>query len=415
MVKKRIRVLISAYACEPNKGSEPGVGWNWSVQMAKWNEVYVITRSNNKKVIEAFLQEHPIEHLHFYYHDCAEWKKKMKKLPNGIFVYYKMWQKEILSLAKKIVKNEKIDIVHHITFNEFRTPGKLYQLPTPFIWGPIGGGQFYNPIFKDAYFSRKDILKEKLRNFINRCYLLFSSDIKIAVKKADTILIADQSTEKIMPQSREYVRLLETGYDLNRNGTKIYDEDVTINDKRPIKLLWVGGIWPRKGLKVLIDALHDSRFENYSLNIVGDGQDRKASEKLVKEYRIESKVHFLGALSYNEVNDLYDSADIFVFTSLRDTSGNVVLEAMSHGLPVIAINHHGVGEIVTDETGILIEPSSYASVKFGFVKAIEQYAQKPYLMKKHGMAGRKRLERYYSWENNARVLQGIYEKIVAEE
>ena len=44
------------------------------------------------------------------------------------------------------------------------------------------------------------------------------------------------------------------------------------------------------------------------------------------------------------------------------------------------------------------------------LKAIEQYAQKPYLMKKHGMAGRKRLERYYSWENNARVLQGIYEK-----
>lgn len=136
----------------------------------------------------------------------------MKKLPNGIFVYYKMWQKEILPIARKIVEDEKIDIVHHITFNEFRTPGKLYQLPVPFVWGPIGGGQFYNPIFKDAYFSRKDINKEKLRNFINRFYLIFSSDIKAAVKKANTILIADQSTESIMPKSRKYVRLLETGY-----------------------------------------------------------------------------------------------------------------------------------------------------------------------------------------------------------
>ena len=51
MVKNRIRVLISAYACEPNKGSEPGVGWNWALQMAKLNEVYVITRSNNRKII----------------------------------------------------------------------------------------------------------------------------------------------------------------------------------------------------------------------------------------------------------------------------------------------------------------------------------------------------------------------------
>ena len=104
MVKNRIRVLISAYACEPNKGSEPGVGWNWALQMAKMDEVYVITRSNNRKVIETFLQKHPVEHLHFYYHDCAIWKRKMKKLPNGIFVYYKMWQKEkLLKMRKSIL------------------------------------------------------------------------------------------------------------------------------------------------------------------------------------------------------------------------------------------------------------------------------------------------------------------------
>lgn len=415
MVRDRIRVLISAYACEPNKGSEPGVGWNWALQMAKWNEVYVITRSNNRESIEAFLKDHPMEHIHFYYHDCATWKKKMKKMPNGIFVYYKMWQKEILTLAKKIVDDEKIEIVHHITFNEFRTPGKLYQLSVPFVWGPIGGGQFYNSIFKDAYFSSKDILKERFRNIINSCYLRFSHDIKAAVKKADTIMIADQSTERIMPHTRNYIRLLETGYDLNRNGVKLYDGDVTIGNNRPIKLLWVGGIWPRKGLKVLIDALYDSQFENYSLSIVGDGQDRKASEELVKEYGIESKIHFLGALGYNEVNNLYDSADVFVFTSLRDTSGNVVLEAMSHGLPVIAINHHGVGEIVTDETGIRIAPVSYDYVKKGFVKAIERYAKNPQLIKQHGLAGRKRLETQYSWENNAKVLQSIYERIVEED
>ena len=412
MVRDRIRVLISAYACEPNKGSEPGVGWNWALQMAKWDEVYVITRSNNRKVIEEFLQEYPMEHLHFYYHDCTTWKRKMKKLPNGIFVYYKMWQKEILPLVKKIVEKEKIEIVHHITFNEFRTPGKLYQLSSPFVWGPIGGGQFYNPIFKDAYFSQKDVLKEKFRNIINRYYLSFSKDIKAAVKKANVIMIADQSTEKIMPQTRKYVRLLETGYDLSRNGVKRYEESVVISGNRPINLLWVGGIWPRKGLKLLIDALHESRFQNYSLSVVGDGQDRKASEKLVQEYGIESKVHFLGNLSYNEVNNLYDNADVFVFTSLRDTSGNVVLEAMSHGLPVIAINHHGVGEIVTDETGIRINPVSYASVKHGFTEAIELYAQNPELMKKHGLAGRKRLEEYYSWEHNAKILQNIYEKII---
>lgn len=348
--------------------------------------------------------------------EIDEQKRKLNErfINNPKAVFIDTTEKEILPIARKIVEDEKIDIVHHITFNEFRTPGKLYQLPVPFVWGPIGGGQFYNPIFKDAYFSRKDINKEKLRNFINRFYLIFSSDIKAAVKKANTILIADQSTESIMPKSRKYVRLLETGYDLKRNEVKDYDEDLTINKKRPIRLLWVGGIWPRKGLKVLIDALHNSQFENYSLSIVGDGQDRKASERLVREYGIEEKVRFLGALSYDEVNSLYDNADVFVFTSLRDTSGNVVLEAMSHGLPVIAINHHGVGEIVTDETGIRIDPVSYDSVKSDLAKAIEKYAKNPDLMKQLGLAGRKRLEMYYSWENNAKVLQNIYERIAME-
>ena len=112
------------------------------------------------------------------------------------------------------------------------------------------------------------------------------------------------------------------------------------------------------------------------------------------------------------MNEIYEKADVFLFTSLRDTSGNVVLEAMSHGLPVIAINHHGVGEIVTDKTGIRIEPKSYDSLKKGFVDAIKRYAEDYQLIKAHGRAGRHRIEEEYSWEKNVQVLQEIYDEII---
>ena len=412
MVNKRTKVLMSAYACEPNKGSEPGVGWNWALHMSKEYEVYVITRLNNKEIIEEYLKKNPIEHIHFYYHDCSKFKRKLKRIPNGIFVYYKMWQKEILPLASKIVKEEKIDLVHHVTFNEFRTPGKLYNLACPFVWGPIGGGQFYNPIFKNAYFSKKDIIKEIVRNHINRLYLFFSRDIHMAVKKASTVLIADQSTEKIMPASREYVRLLETAYNLNRNGIKDYGNLDESKLNRPLRLLWVGGIWPRKGLKLIIDALKDCDFSEYTLHIIGDGQDKKACEKLVENYGLQDKIYFLGSLPYDKVNEQYDKADVFIFTSLRDTSGNVVLEAMSHGLPVITINHHGAGEIVTDETGIRINPTSYDGLKKSFVEGIKTYANTPSLLYKHGIAARKRIESVYSWEQNVKVMKEVYEKAI---
>ena len=112
MVNKRTKVLMSAYACEPNKGSEPGVGWNWALHMSKEYEVYVITRLNNKEIIEEYLKKNPIEHIHFYYHDCSKFKRKIKRIPNGIFVYYKMWQKETLPLASTIVKEENSIIWH---------------------------------------------------------------------------------------------------------------------------------------------------------------------------------------------------------------------------------------------------------------------------------------------------------------
>lgn len=413
MVNSRIRILLSAYACEPNKGSEPGVGWNWAVHLAQNNEVFVITRKNNKNVIEEYLGKNPIEHLHFYYHDCSGFMKKAKKLPNGIFIYYKKWQTEIFDLAFHIVVKEKIQIIHHITFNEFRTPGKLYKLNVPFVWGPIGGGQFYNSIFKPAYFKKSDLLKENTRNLINRCYLMASRDIHNVVRKASKILIADQSTERVMPKSRIYVRLLETAYNIDRNSIKSYDSiPVQGALNRPIRLLWVGGIWPRKGLKLLIDALGESDFRDFELSVIGSGQDKSSCESLVEKYEINEQVHFEGALSYEEVNKRYDYSDVFVFTSLRDTSGNVVLEAMSHGLPAITLNHHGAGEIVSDETGIRIDVSNYEQIKREIIKAIRTYAKKPQKIISQGTAARKRIEKVYSWAHSIEVMEQIYKGII---
>lgn len=51
-----MKILLSAYACEPNKGSEPGVGWGWATELAKHHQVWVLTRDNNQPVIEEYLR-----------------------------------------------------------------------------------------------------------------------------------------------------------------------------------------------------------------------------------------------------------------------------------------------------------------------------------------------------------------------
>lgn len=405
---KRKKILLSAYACEPNKGSEPGVGWNWSVGLSQKYDVHVITRENNKLSIEKYMENHPNEYLHFHYYDCSWFMKKVKKLPYGIFVYYKKWQFEIYSIADTIVKTEKIDLVHHITFNEFRTPGKLYNLGVPFIWGPIGGGQYYNPHLHNAYFGKLDILSEKIRNVINNLHLKFSADIHNAVLKSSEILVADKSTLSIMPKTREYIRMLETAYDARKSFPNFGSDE----SKDHIDLLWVGGIWPRKGLKVLLDALGESEFRAFKLTIIGDGKDKKKCEKLSKKYCIDENVKFLGSIQYKDVCEYYAKADLFIFTSLRDTSGNVVLEAMSNGLPIICFDHHGVSDIVNDEIGIKIELKDYTQIKTDLLCAIKNYYSDEVLRTKHGKESRNRLENYYCWDANLNNLSKIYDKVL---
>ena len=75
----RPRVLLSAYACEPVKGSEPGVGWNWVRQLSQFAEVWVLTRANNRNSIEAAIAEHPLPHVHFVYYDLPRWMSFWKR------------------------------------------------------------------------------------------------------------------------------------------------------------------------------------------------------------------------------------------------------------------------------------------------------------------------------------------------
>jgi len=133
--------LISAYACEPGKGSEPGVGWNWAIELSKENRVIVITRSNNKAPIDAHYDSSTYPNLTFFYCDVqanlAFWKSGQR----GLYLYYIIWQICCFKLAKKICSTEKIDFAMTLTFGNMWLPTFMHKLPCEFIWGPLGGGE----------------------------------------------------------------------------------------------------------------------------------------------------------------------------------------------------------------------------------------------------------------------------------
>lgn len=404
-----MKVLLSAYACEPDKGSEPGVGWNWATRLAKTCDVVVITRRNNQRAIEEAVRRQGIEHISFYYFDVPGLLLRVKnRLPMGVSLYYRQWQRRVVDFAREVQSRERCDIIHHITYNEFRTPGGLCDLDAPFVWGPVGGGQLYHPAFRRAYFRRIDLLFEWARNQYTIRAARKSKAISRVKERAAAIVIADCSTERLLGIPNAY-RLLETAYDLRRNGIKpCYSHSGVMN------LLWVGSIIPRKGLKFLIEALGESSYRHFRLTVIGDGKDRERCASLAEKYGLESCISFLGNLSYEEVNRMYDTADVFLFTSLRDTSGNVVLEAMSHGVPTIAFNHHGVSEIVTADTGTLIDVTEYESMKKSFVEAIAEYDSNRDMLEEKGRNARRRIEERFSWDRSVEEMLNIYRDVIRQ-
>src|ERR1700680_3319916 len=99
-----MKILVSAYACEPGKGSEPGVGWNWVMQVARFHEVWVITRANNRQAIEAAGATQPGQQVHWVYVALPRWARLWKRGPRGVHLYYYLWQVGAYVVAKRLHK-----------------------------------------------------------------------------------------------------------------------------------------------------------------------------------------------------------------------------------------------------------------------------------------------------------------------
>src|SRR5947209_9972139 len=117
-----MKLLVSAYACEPGKGSEPAVGWNWVQALVRRGyKLHVITRSNNRQAIEGDPASR-VPALTFHYFDLPRWALAWKRRPGGLFLYYLLWQIGAFRLAKRLHPVERFDRVHHVTFASYRQP-----------------------------------------------------------------------------------------------------------------------------------------------------------------------------------------------------------------------------------------------------------------------------------------------------
>jgi glycosyltransferase involved in cell wall biosynthesis len=408
-----ISILINAYACAPDMGSEPGMAWNWVINLANYCKVYIITEGEWKLEIEDTILKLPQgKNMVFYYNPVSERIRKMcwNQGDWRFYFFYIKWQKKTLKIANEIIKNNQIDLVHHLNMIGFREPGYLWKIEDkPYIWGPIDAKSAF-PIKYLREASLKIKLYLMLKNVITKIQLKTSVRFHKAVKKADFVVSASKYSVNTLKNYLHYDSVLinETGCYVN-----LEKENPKSVNKISFDILWVGKFDYRKQLGLAIQSIAKLNLPNLKFHIIGDNQNKEGEFylNLAKKLNINNQCIWHGKVSHEIVQNIMQESDLFFFTSVAEGTPHVILEAINNNLPVLCFNTCGQGDIIDEKIGIKIDLTTPSQSIKDFTNRIDYlYHNRNILldMSKNCNARQQEL----SWDKKAQMMVDLYEKAI---
>lgn len=410
---KGLKILVSAYACSPRRGSEPGVGWQFVEAISKYHDVWVITEKEKFKAeIEEELNKRPelCERMTFQYIPKTRHRTLRKIWPPSYYWFYGKWQKKAYILARSLCEQERFDLVHQLNMNGFREPGYLWNLGLPFVWGPVGGLKQFPWRFL-ASAGVDGALFHLARNVINAYQMRYlKRPRKAALSAGDGLLAATSEMRETMQRLWRVKSqvICETG------RMEMVNDRFSVRERKDrLSLAWSGLHISRKGLPLLLRSLSLLRNDvEWELSVLGHGIQTPRWKRISQKLGIEQHCRWRGWLPREEAISLVHRAHVFVITSIEDATPLVTLEALSQGVPVICLNHCGFGDVVTSDCGIKIPVTSPQQVTVDIAHAVEKlWDDEEY--RRHLAAGALRRAEDFSWEKKMETLNSVYSEVIS--
>jgi glycosyltransferase involved in cell wall biosynthesis len=414
--KRAPRLLMSAYAASPSRGSEAAVGWNRALQAARFCDVWLICEETEfgPEIRDFIDRQGPIPGLEFVFVPMHPIWRKLGDFSAFWYLALRQWQKKVLRVAERLHKEIGFDLTHHLTFCGYREPGYLWQLDLPHIWGPIGGVQNHPSRFLLAS-GASGLIREGGRNLLNSLQLATSRRVREAGRRSSAVIAANR--ENKLGLERILGRPLRQMTDIGMAASLAADNHLLPTKSRapnePLRILWSGWMTPNKALHLLLRAAAiASREVAIDITVLGKGSEESTNRRLAERLGISSKVHFRGWLPHDEALRCYDQSHCFAFTSLRDTTGTVLLEAMSRGAPPICLDHQGASELVTSESGVKIPVTNPVQVAADFAAAFVDLYRDDARLSLLSL-GAKRRAAEFTWDAQGARMADVYRQLIA--
>lgn len=403
-------LLMLAYCCHPAGTMEQRNGWHRAVLAALSGfRVTVLYCPSITDLPDSLLSSRLPDLLkqlvRFEPIPLSASHKRWLDYEPTFYAAYKRWQQLAFRKAKELHALDPYDLAHTVTLCGFREPGYLWQLGIPHIWGPLGGTHAYPCRFL-GLLGWKDRVRELTRSCLNGIQLWGTPRVWQASKRSAFVIAATSAAQKTFAKSFQVPILteLEAGIESVRAQPRAIR-----SAEEPLKILWAGRLRGWKALPILLHALAMlPKDRAFRLRVLGDGACFEEWKTLSIQLGISQSVDWVPWPTYEETLPHYDWADVFAFTSLRDTSGTGLLESMAAGCPIISVNHQGAADIVDDECGMLIPVLDQKRTIEGFRDALLQLHRSPELWKKLS-DGSLRKSQTYRWDSRLLWTKSLYE------
>lgn len=403
---RRLKILLSAYCCEPDRGSEPGVGWNIALGLARHHDVWVLTRNSNRATIEAALGGQRPAGLHFVYFDLPRWLRWWKRGMRGLQLYYYLWQLGVIGKARALHRRVRFDVAHHLTLGRYWTPSFLWVLPVPFIWGPVGGGEDAPRSHYGGY-GPTGVIYELLRDAA-RALAQLDPFVRLTARRSRAGLFATPDTE------RRIVRL-GVNHTVRVHGqTGVSSEELEVVERAetepgaPFRILTLGRLLHWKGVHLGLAAFAEADADGAEYWIAGEGPQERRLRRRVESLGISERVVFLGQVPRKRALELLHSCDVLLHPALHDFSPTVVLEAMAARKPVLCLDLGGPAVQVTDATGLRVSAPTPEAAVAGLARGLRLLRGDPELRRRMGNAGHERVASLFTWDRKVQLLCRLY-------
>lgn len=330
-----MKILLSAIHCGPGQGSEPGTGWHWGMALADLgHEVTVLTSSSFREVI---LSAGP-QRVDFRFIDVPVASLNRFAPQLGAYASYWRWQDAALRHLQEWP--EHYDVAHHVTWGSLHLGSTLWRLPVPMVFGPIGGGQTAPPCYW-RYFGRQ-WPAETLRTALAGPLIMLNGRCRETVRNSAVTLVCNSATAA----AAERLGAADVRFMLADGLPADWLSEPRIRPAGTPVVLWAGRLLRRKAPTLAVRAFAElRRIMPARLIMAGDGPLRDQVRGVAEHLGIAGEIEFLGQITWDNVRRLYDSASVFLFTSLRESFGAPFLEALGRGLPVVALDLHGIADV----------------------------------------------------------------------